>query len=148
MHLIVYGLCFSMVSVLACNFSMKLRCAIKIPGYLIARVMASTFIVVQPPLHGRCRIPLHDFEEEMAEIDVCEDSPKERGRDLKAARRIDAKGKDSWRPKPGHHSGALRSDGSRVGPSRDLSQEELEGCVQKLDLQSSPAFRARSAVPS
>ena len=37
----IYGLCFSMVSVLACNFSLKLRCAIKIPGYLIARVMAS-----------------------------------------------------------------------------------------------------------
>ena len=51
----VNGLCFSMVSVLACSFSCKLRCAIKIPGYLIARVMASTFIVVQPPRHGRCR---------------------------------------------------------------------------------------------
>ena len=51
----------------------------------------------------------------MVEIEVCEDSPKERGPDLKAARRIDATGKDSWRPKPGHHSGALRSDGSRVG---------------------------------
>ena len=30
-----------MVSVLACNFSLKLRFAIKIPGYLIARVMLS-----------------------------------------------------------------------------------------------------------
>ena len=38
---IVYGLCFCMASVLACSFSLKLRCAIKIPGYLIARVMAS-----------------------------------------------------------------------------------------------------------
>ena len=37
----INGLCFSMVSVVACTFSLKLRCVIKIAGYLIARVMAS-----------------------------------------------------------------------------------------------------------
>ena len=136
-----------MASVLACSFSLKLRCAIKIPGHLIARAMASIFIVVQPPLHGRCRIPLHDFEEEMAEIDVCEGSPKERGRDLRAARRIDAKGKDSWRPKPGHHSGALRSDGSRVGPSRDLSQGELEGLRAEARLARQSGFPSQIRGP-
>ena len=37
----IYGLCISMVSILACSVRPKLRCKTKIPGYLIARVMAS-----------------------------------------------------------------------------------------------------------
>ena len=37
----IYGSCISSVSILACSCSLKLRCKTKIPGYLIARVMAS-----------------------------------------------------------------------------------------------------------
>ena len=79
------------------------------------------------------------WEEAAAENVGCDDSTAPRGRAPKARRidadakgsdegkRFDANGKDLWRPRPGHHSAALRSDGSRVGPSRDLSRKGVEG---------------------
>ena len=82
-----------------------------------------------------CRQPPLWSLEETAEIVVCDDSTAARGRDLKA-RRIDADAKghdegrrqgqglveDSWRPRPGHHSGALFPGGSRPGLRHEQSR--------------------------
>ena len=49
-------------------------------------------------------------------------------------RHTDTKGKDSRRPTPGYHSGAIYPDGTRSGPARDLTPEELEGLRAEEDL--------------
>ena len=89
-----------------------------------SRSYRGSVLCKQPPL---CSL------EETAEIVVCDDSAAARGRDLKA-RRIDADAKghdegrrqgqglveDSWRPRLGHHSGALRHEQSRFGSLRHM----------------------------
>ena len=58
------------------------------------------------------------FEEKTAVIDA---------KDYWPWRRVDANGKDSWWPKRGHHSGHIFPNGSRSGPARGLTRDELAG---------------------
>ena len=62
-------------------------------------------------------------------------------------RRVLANGKDSWRPKPGHHSGHSFPRGSRSGPARDLSREELDGLREEARLAKQSNFPGRERGP-
>ena len=66
----------------------------------------------------------------MAEVIGCDDSTADaKGSD--EGKRFDANGKDLSRA---HHSAALRSDGSRVGPARDLPREEVDALREEAQL--------------
>ena len=85
------------------------------------------------------------WEEAAAENVGCDDSTAPRGRAPKARRidadakgsdegkRFDANGKDSWRPRPGHHSGHIFRIADRDPDQRAICCEKnWMGCVKKL----------------
>ena len=66
----------------------------------------------------------------MAEVIGCDDSTADaKGSD--EGKRVDANGKALSRA---HHSAALRSDGSRVGPARDLPREDVDALRAEAQL--------------
>ena len=70
------------------------------------------------------------WEEVVAEVIGCDDSTADaKGSD--EGKRVDANGKALSRA---HHSAALRSDGSRVGPARDLPREEVDALREEAQL--------------